>query len=340
MNRSLACAAFVIAGTLLGAAAIKARADYMLWADNADAAFGGSAAVGDIQRANLDGSGQAPLVAGLAGPDGIAVDRAAGIMMYWSDGEADNNTGDIRRAKLDGTGAQTIVSNQFFPTAIALDAAGGSIHWRAHDQQVVLPYGLNVFRANLDGSSVHPVYHNPVPYGNGMLALDLAGGKIYFTDYNDGLIERCNLDGTGVTTLSSGLNSPLGIALDIAGGKMYWIDASNIYKSNLDGSGRQTLVSGLKQPEAAALDLSAGKMYWTDYGDPGTANGDIRSANLDGTGAQVLISSLNNPWGIALVPEPVALPLLGGAVVASSLLLARRPRNRTPLSARHPRATI
>ena len=57
------------------------------------------------------------------------------------------------------------------------------------------------------------------------LALDLAGGKMYWTDYATDKIQRANLDGSGVEDLvTSGLDWPVGIALDLAGGKMYWTD--------------------------------------------------------------------------------------------------------------------
>ncbi|MCZ6766059.1 MAG: hypothetical protein O7D32_03920 [bacterium] len=73
------------------------------------------------------------------------------------------------------------------------------------------------------------------------LALDLVGGKMYWTEASpaDFMISRANLDGTNVELLVTGLDSPSGITLDVAAGKMYWTDigTGKIQRANLDGSG-------------------------------------------------------------------------------------------------------
>ena len=85
--------------------------------------------------------------------------------------------------------------------------------------------------------------------------------------------------------VTSGLDSPCGIALDVAAGKMYWTDAGTdkIQRANLDGSVVEDLVtSGLRiLPAGIALDVAAGKMYWTDRG-----NECIQRANLDGSASR------------------------------------------------------
>ena len=52
------------------------------------------------------------------------------------------------------------------------------------------------------------------------IALDLAAGKIYWTEASpaDFMISRANLDGTGVEFLITGLTSPSGIALALRAG--------------------------------------------------------------------------------------------------------------------------
>jgi hypothetical protein len=127
--------------------------------------------------------------------------------------------------------------------------------------------------------------------------LDLAGGLMYWADFNGGDIRRANLDGSGQATLVTGLGAPRGVVLDLPGGKMYWTDGSlgQINQANLDGSSQKTLVTGLGTPRFIALDLTSGKMYWTN-GD----TGDIRRANLDGSGQEILLRNLPGPSGIAL----------------------------------------
>src|SRR5215470_10188253 len=64
----------VILGLCLGAVG-QARSDFMYWGDTV---------IGDIRRANLDGTEQTILISGLPGPGMPALDLAGG-WMYWSD---------------------------------------------------------------------------------------------------------------------------------------------------------------------------------------------------------------------------------------------------------------
>jgi hypothetical protein len=124
---------------------------------------------------------------------------------------------------------------------------------------------------------------------------------IYWSDYGSGDIRRANLDGSGQTTLVTGLNVPSQVALDLAAGQMYWgnIGGGDIRRANLDGSGQTTLISGLPQPAGLALDLVAGHMYWSSDNFGGIPEY-IARANLDGTGQTTLISGLSLPRGPAL----------------------------------------
>src|SRR5579884_2501959 len=244
---------------IIAVPATPAAADTLLWTECNNFGPGG-----DIQRANLDGSGQATVIPRLDGPTGIAFNPADG-MMYWAQGDDNTDTGTIHRANLNGTGIQQIVSGQLFTTGLAVDPVGGHVFWRTHSSAND-PFGDDIRRANLDGSNRQTVVHSPSMEGNGNLALDLANGAIYYADYLDGLIRRANLDGTGQpTTLISGLAGPVGVALDVPHGKLYWADfgANAIYQANLDGSDQLFLISA-SAPSGLALDLAAGKIYWTD----------------------------------------------------------------------------
>ena len=71
-------------------------------------------------------------------------------------------------------------------------------------------------RSNLDGSGVETLVTTGIvdPWG---IALDVAGGKMYWTDWETGRIHRSNLDGSGVENLvTRRLFSPRGIALEFA----------------------------------------------------------------------------------------------------------------------------
>ncbi len=303
MNRYLS--GLLALGVLL-AGAQQALGDSLYWAD-----FGPSiGATGDIQRANLDGTGRTSLVPGLSNPVGIALDVAGGSM-YWTAVNGPNQ--EIGRANLDGTGRTSIIPLTPFDTApltVSLDLAHGKIYWvEGAEYGFELHRFGSILRANLDGTGITRILSLPGPQG---MALDPKAGKLYWTDYINRDIESANLDGTGRTTLVTGV-SGVQLALDAAAGKLYWTDGGNkdIESINLDGTGRTTIVAGLSLPSGIALDIARGKLYWAD-----SVLGDIESANLDGTGRIALISGLHNPEGIALqqaapVPEPSTLVLLG-----------------------------
>ena len=158
-------------------------------------------------------------------------------------------------------------------------------------------------RSNLDPSDVEDLVTQGLrtPYA---IALDVAGGKMYWTDLSTDKIQRANLDGSNAEDLvTQGLSVPSGIALDVAGGKMYWTDSGTdsgtdkIQRANLDGSNVQDLVTqGLRSPSGIALDVAGGKMYWTDSG-----TDKIQRANLDGSNIEDLVTQgLRSPSGIAL----------------------------------------
>ena len=262
-----------------------------------------------IQRANLDGSSVETLLrrtkidfwgnrTGYGDPYGIALDVAGG-KMYW----ADEGANEILRANLDGSNIEILVSRGLDdPHGIALDVANGKMYWTDDSAD-------RIQRANLDGSNIETLlrrtkidfWGNRTGYGDPYgIALDVAGGKMYWADEGANEILRANLDGSNIEILvSRGLDDPHGIALDITGGKMYWTDdsADRVQRANLDGSNVETLLrrtkidfwgnrTGYGDPYGIALDVAGGKMYWADEG----AN-EILRANLDGSNIEILITS-------------------------------------------------
>ena len=101
----------------------------------------------------------------------------------------------------------------FIAGFIALDVSGGKMYWMAltgwdgwGDDSVGL-----VYRSNLDGSNVEPLVTGL--YWPGGIALDVSGGKMYWTDRGDdsvGLVYRSNLDGSNVEPLVTGTDEPGG----------------------------------------------------------------------------------------------------------------------------------
>lgn len=211
-----------------------------------------------IVYANLDGSG-APqtLIQAAAGSGlrGVALDLLAG-KVYW----AANDLNKIQWANLDGTGIEdlpghTYVLNevtQLFEAVeavevvgLVVDAAGGRLYWTTAQE---------IWRSNLDGTVASVIVPGAgQPY---YVALDLAAGTIYWTDFSLQQIGRANLDGTNILDPPpvSGLPAkPVGIAIDFELGKLWWtLETGAIQRANLDGSGIETVA----QDPASAWDIA------------------------------------------------------------------------------------
>ena len=172
------------------------------------------------------------------------------------------------------------------------------------------------------------------------IAVDASSGKVYWTEKTGGsrgTINSANLDGTGVTELTSILSVPMGIAVDAAGSKLYWTNArGRIQRANLDGSGIQNVVQDLSAPTdivvsngfiywtegsnsvrrvsisgqkivqdiaanlgtVGGLAVGGGKVYWTEK--TGASGGSVNGANLDGTNLETLATLLSAPMGISV----------------------------------------
>ena len=179
------------------------------------------------------------------------------------------------------------------PTGIGTPVIEGKMYWVDASRN-----GAKIQRANLDGSQVEDIITTGLRALRS-LALDVAGGKMYWTDRETDKIQRANLDGSQIEILvTRSLNIPRALALDLARGKMYWMDPGTIriQRANLDGSQVEDLVViGLDYPDGLALDLTGDKMYWTDWG-----TNKIQRANLDGTRIEDLVTGLSDPVGLAL----------------------------------------
>ncbi|MCH8869843.1 MAG: hypothetical protein IIC85_09030 [Chloroflexi bacterium] len=146
-----------------------------------------------------------------------------------------------------------------------------------------------VRRANLDGSVVEDVVTDRFRV-NGV-ALDLAGGKIYWTE-NSGPW-RADFDGGDVANVGVAQQlhavASSTIFVDIKNGKVYWASPAQakVQRANLDGSNAERNYA-LFFPLAAqiAVDPIGGRLYWASLGDdpfnPSTTDGKIlRSITLE-----------------------------------------------------------
>ena len=103
----------------------------------------------------------------------------------------------------------------------------------------------------------------------GGLAIDTAGGKVYWTEQtlnNSGRLRSANSDGTNVQTIKEITTVLLDIALDTMKGILYWTSSRgkirriNVSGKDFDGN----FIIGLNSPKHIAFDVKTRRLYWTD----------------------------------------------------------------------------
>jgi uncharacterized protein YjbI with pentapeptide repeats len=112
--------------------------------------------------------------------------------------------------------------------------------------------------------------------------------NLYWVNISGGVF-RSNLDGTGVTTLTTVAGSPFLQGVDVTDNYLYWTNATahTIQRSNLDGTNVITLTSaGGNIPYG--IDATATFLYWVNL-----TGRQVQRANLDGTGVTTLIDSID-----------------------------------------------
>jgi DNA-binding beta-propeller fold protein YncE len=212
---------------------------------------------------------------------------------------------------------------------VAVDSLGGKVYWTDSASSHVAPGRIR--RANLDGSQREDLVSVGLRLPTG-IAIDTKHAKIYWTETFHDKIMRANLDGSEVQDIVIGIDAAHSIAVDMLGEKIYWPEAATgkIQRANLDGSAVEDVIVGLDDPVTMALDISGGKMYWTNSG--GQQPNHIARANLDGTNIETIISGVGGPWGIAIAPDPVALPgdyNRNGTVDAADYVVWRNTRGQS-----------
>ena len=157
----------------------------------------------------------------------------------------------------------------------------GKIYW-AHPES-------GIHRSSLDGSNaeqlVIPDLRRP-----DKIALDIAGGKMYWTEREWASLHRSDLDGSNTETLREGdgylgWSGVLDLALDIEADKIYWTEwyshgdyiSSAYFRANLDGSDIEQFDDIVIY--RMALDVVEKKMYWA--GEAGIYRTDLDGSNVE-----------------------------------------------------------
>jgi len=277
-------------------------------------AGGGASASAAIFWVNTDGNSIGAANLGRSKASAVrqrligGVDQAYGIAagpgnyIYWSDSYSDRisraHLSYDKRGRLHVQVTRNFITGADHPEGVAV--SGGYIYWVNHDL-----YG-SIGRARLNGSDVNQNFVpsesssglNDINYACG---LTVTGSYIYWADRNQNSIARASTaDGSGVTQLITGLDSPCGVA--VSGGQIYWandVTGGSIGRANLDGSGvENTFITGTHGP--CMLTTSGGYLYWTNGGG-GTTASTLGRARLDGSGAtERYVTGAHSPCGVAV----------------------------------------
>ena len=273
---------------------------------------------GAVKVMNADGSNETVLASGsmIVEPDGIEVDVAAG-KMYWTDmgpgGAADKSVADkdgrIMRADLDGRNIETLVPKGITttPKQLTLDVAGGKVYWCDRGDVGDKNVDPKIMRANLDGSEVEILVSTDVmsPVG---IALDLAKGKLYFTDRYANTIKRANLDGTDVEMVVKETEYPVDLAIDFKTRLIYWTarEAGGLYRADVDGnaivgSSLTPIITGIQAPIGVTIDRVNNKLYYTEV-IVSEQSGHIWQSDMDGGNARKIATTMM-PLGLFYTVE-------------------------------------
>jgi hypothetical protein len=156
-----------------------------------------------IYRVDLDGSNLTTIIptdgltTSLVRIEKARIDPNA-EKLYWSYGKKT-----FFRSNLDGSGIESLFSSQEYLQDFEIDSRNEKIYWNSSEWG---RDGGSVHRANFDGSELETLVSDGL-WGAYGLALDLARGKIYFSDgwtsgpvNYDGTIRVANLDGSMIDT--------------------------------------------------------------------------------------------------------------------------------------------
>jgi hypothetical protein len=238
-----------------------------------------------VERTYLDGGGRTTIVSDLDKPQDVSVDPNSG-MIYWTESGAKK----VRRANSDGSGVQDLVTISEEPSSLgglALDVDEGKVYFADSATR-------KIHRASLDGSNMELLLDATAV----QLALDLVGKKIYWLSVS-GTMSRCNLDGSDVENLISGLSRPQALAIDQQRSKLYIseVNSDRIIQCELDGSNIKEV---LTNPDFASgvwdFAVADDRLFFTDQG-----LAELRSMPLGASAADLIrVGPLERIAGLAV----------------------------------------
>jgi sugar lactone lactonase YvrE len=248
---------------------------------------------GKLQEHNIDGSGTTTdILTGIASGYALDVDLDANEL-YWTDFSAAT----IKKINLTSLIVTPILSSADGlggPRGIAIDANHNRIFWADNATK-------KIQRSTLTGDSIVDIVTTGL-VSPGYIAYAMQSGKLYFADNGVGMkkIMRCNVDGTGLEEVVTGLNQVWGIAFNFLDNNIYWVDSGidKIQKGNVSTLPvtKTDVVTGLTgNPRGIVINAAGSLIYWTD-----NATQDISRATTSGGSVTQLFSGIPYPQGVAI----------------------------------------
>lgn len=246
-------------------------------------------------------------------PEGLACEGTGKI--FWAEGVVSGAR--IQRAAPTLSSITTMVSGGSALRGIAVDDVAHMLYWTSSN----LATGSRIHRSAVDGSGATVLISLGSVANPRGIAVDHAGGKIYWADFDQDALYRANLDGSSMELwlpLPSS-SRPYGVAFDPIGNEVYWTEyAGKIRRVSTSGGTGNTLVGGLSNPTYIALDPAGGRMYWSEGG--AGAQQIYRGQMSPGGGRTALGLPLTTYGGLAF--EPNATVSAPDATLPSSFTLA------------------
>ena len=228
-----------------------------------------------------------------SGPTSPADATAAGDLVFWADAGA----GRIYRYDT-VTGIRSEIATVSDRTrGVAVDST--HVYWTN---------GQYIGRARHDGSEANGSLIN---LGSSAYAvgLDVDDTHIYLSRWDNGWLQRANKDGTGITTVRTGLPANSIHDVSVNATHLYWSDYTNsgIGRMKLDGTGYEApIITG--QPNLTSVSVEGDQLYWTVP----DATREVRTANVDTRIVSVLGKHSHGIWGMTTADGKV---FMAGTVI-------------------------